>query len=160
MPGEMASTTMHGLCPSLVCILVCTMAVFNGAIRHITENGLPERQKKANKHNSGNSSVGRAQPCQGWGREFEPRFPLQILRPRPLRRGFLLLIVKPLIWLGGRVVMQRTATPCTPVRFRPQPPLLRSPPKICPGGEIGRRKGLKIPRWKHRAGSIPAPGTI
>ncbi|AAK02985.1 unknown [Pasteurella multocida subsp. multocida str. Pm70] len=26
----------------------------------------------------GNSSVGRAQPCQGWGREFEPRFPLQI----------------------------------------------------------------------------------
>ena len=24
----------------------------------------------------GNSSVGRAQPCQGWGREFEPRFPL------------------------------------------------------------------------------------
>ena len=26
---------------------------------------------------SGNSSVGRAQPCQGWGREFESRFPLQ-----------------------------------------------------------------------------------
>ena len=26
--------------------------------------------------NCGNSSVGRAQPCQGWGREFEPRFPL------------------------------------------------------------------------------------
>ena len=25
----------------------------------------------------GNSSVGRAQPCQGWGREFEPRFPLK-----------------------------------------------------------------------------------
>ena len=24
----------------------------------------------------GNSSVGRAQPFQGWGREFEPRFPL------------------------------------------------------------------------------------
>ena len=24
----------------------------------------------------GNSSVGRAQPCQGWGREFESRFPL------------------------------------------------------------------------------------
>lgn len=28
------------------------------------------------------------------------------------------------IRLGGRVVMQRTATPCTPVRFRPQPPFL------------------------------------
>ena len=25
------------------------------------------------------------------------------------------------IWLGGRVVMQRPAKPCTPVRFRPQP---------------------------------------
>ena len=29
-----------------------------------------------------------------------------------------------------------------------------------PGGEIGRRKGLKIPRPHGRAGSIPAPGTI
>lgn len=28
-----------------------------------------------------------------------------------------------------------------------------------PGGEIGRRKGLKIPRGKLRAGSSPAPGT-
>ena len=27
---------------------------------------------------SGNSSVGRARPCQGRGREFESRFPLQI----------------------------------------------------------------------------------
>ena len=29
--------------------------------------------------NCGNSSVGRAQPCQGWGREFESRFPLAYL---------------------------------------------------------------------------------
>jgi hypothetical protein len=27
----------------------------------------------------GNSSVGRAQPCQGWGRGFESRFPLHFL---------------------------------------------------------------------------------
>ena len=27
----------------------------------------------------GNSSVGRAQPCQGWGREFESRFPLSLV---------------------------------------------------------------------------------
>ena len=27
---------------------------------------------------SGNSSVGRAQPCQGWGRGSESRFPLDI----------------------------------------------------------------------------------
>ena len=26
------------------------------------------------------------------------------------------------IWLDGRVVMQRPAKPCTPVRFRLQPP--------------------------------------
>ena len=32
--------------------------------------------------------------------------------------------------------------------------------RFCPGGEIGRRKGLKIPRPYGRAGSIPAPGTI
>lgn len=30
----------------------------------------------------------------------------------------------------------------------------------CPGGETGRRKGLKIPRGKPHAGSIPALGTI
>lgn len=29
----------------------------------------------------------------------------------------------------------------------------------CLGGEIGRRKGLKIPREQSRAGSIPASGT-
>ena len=28
----------------------------------------------------GNSSVGRAQPCQGWGREFESRFPLKTMK--------------------------------------------------------------------------------
>ena len=31
---------------------------------------------------------------------------------------------------------------------------------LSPGGGIGRRKGLKIPRPYGRAGSIPAPGTI
>ena len=31
---------------------------------------------------------------------------------------------------------------------------------FCPGGGIGRHKGLKIPRGKLRAGSSPAPGTI
>jgi hypothetical protein len=29
----------------------------------------------------------------------------------------------------------------------------------CPGGGIGRHKGLKIPRLQKRAGSSPAPGT-
>ena len=31
----------------------------------------------------GNSSVGRAQPCQGWGREFESRFPLTQKQSKP-----------------------------------------------------------------------------
>ena len=30
---------------------------------------------------------------------------------------------------------------------------------VSPGGGIGRRKGLKIPREQSRAGSTPAPGT-
>ncbi len=30
---------------------------------------------------------------------------------------------------------------------------------LCPGGEIGRHKGFKIPRSFERAGSSPAPGT-
>ena len=80
--------------------------------------------------------------------------------------------------LSGRVVMQRPAKPCTSVRLRAQPPLhrplqRRGLPDFFldfhwrnltigqrPGGGIGRRKGLKIPRWRHRAGSNPAPGTI
>ncbi len=33
------------------------------------------------------------------------------------------------------------------------PPLRRS-------GEIGRRRGLKIPRWQHRVGSIPTSGIL
>ena len=36
----------------------------------------------------GNSSVGRAQPCQGWGREFESRFPLQTHGRNPAQAGF------------------------------------------------------------------------
>ena len=35
----------------------------------------------------GNSSVGRAQPCQGWGRGSESRFPLNILN-NPMTERF------------------------------------------------------------------------
>ena len=37
--------------------------------------------------------------------------------------------------------------------------IFSSIPGPCPGGEIGRRKGLKIPRSYLLAGSSPAPGT-
>ena len=98
----------------------------------------------------GNSSVGRARPCQGRGREFESRFPLQIrgvferllLRQGPARGALLFpgpslrqgavygTIASGRICQGGfeshrpggRVVMQRTANPRTPVQFRPRPP--------------------------------------
>ena len=118
---------------------------------------------------SGNSSAGRARPCQGRGREFESRFPLHFfvipfldlslvssrrtlcLPPHFVYfRGWVKRCINTAVCrshtfmqknyanggcvcyssrsqerarrLGGRVVMQRTATPLTPVRFRPQPP--------------------------------------
>ena len=37
----------------------------------------PQPNLAQNRRFCGNSSVGRAQPCQGWGREFESRFPLR-----------------------------------------------------------------------------------
>ena len=43
-----------------------------------------------------------------------------ILKASVMPRFFLGETVK---WRGGRVVMQRTATPLTPVRFRPAPPI-------------------------------------
>ena len=41
----------------------------------------------------GNSSVGRAQPCQGWGREFESRFPLQNFKSLSRMTGAFLLLI-------------------------------------------------------------------
>ena len=92
--------------------------------------------------NCGNSSAGRAQPCQGWGREFESRFPLQ----------FFVHNVKMetcTFWRNGRMAMQRIANPWISVRLRVPPPLYLhcSVSTRCPGGEIGRHKGFKIPRW-------------
>jgi hypothetical protein len=105
----------------------------------------------------GNSSVGRARPCQGRGREFESRFPLQ----------FSLILMK--LRRDSKMVMPRIANPLTPVRFRLAPPRFQrssSVPRvpvpclpICPGGGIGRHRRLKISRPYGRTGSIPVPGT-
>ncbi len=59
----------------------------------------------------GCSAVGSASPCQGEGRGFESRHPLEG-QPGP---G----------WRCGRVVRQRPAKPCTRVRF-PSPPLKKA----------------------------------
>ena len=52
-------------------ILLKIFAKKFGSLKNVRTFAIPKREKR------GNSSVGRAQPCQGWGREFEPRFPLQ-----------------------------------------------------------------------------------
>ena len=49
----------------------------------------------------GNSSAGRAQPCQGWGREFESRLPLN---KRAATSGFLLLKCMLQLNVSARVV--------------------------------------------------------
>ena len=54
------------------------------------------------------------------------------------------------------------SNPCTSVRCTlcsAAPTSIHHDPNTRPGGEIGRRKGLKIPRGKPRTGSIPVPGT-
>ena len=108
----------------------------------------------------GNSSVGRAIPCQGIGRRFEPGFPLQNLEPRFVR-GFIFwmyefgMIVTLAEWQSGYAAV------CKTVDLGSIPgSASKSKYCVCPGGGIGRRKGLKIPRLNRRAGSIPAPGTI
>lgn len=55
--------------------------------------------------------------------EGKPRFPFSLSAWRarnPARIATMLVQFGP--WRGGRVVMQRPAKPCTPVRFRPPPP--------------------------------------
>ena len=146
---------------------------------------VPQQTLKFRFHR-GNSSVGRARPCQGRGREFESRFPLQI-QVDPGSPGF--VFKQGSHWPGGRVVMQRPAKPRTPVRFRPRPPFfannplrrvfccprcvlprhvfagvvsnavpLRHPMRA-PGWRNGRRRGLKIPRCKS-CGFESRPGHI
>ncbi len=63
----------------------------------------------------GNSSAGRARPCQGRGREFESRFPLQSFDWRNVKATMLRR--------NGRMAMQRIANPWISVRLRVPPPL-------------------------------------
>ena len=46
----------------------------------------------------GNSSVGRAQPCQGWGREFESRFPLTKQRRQLIAVFFCFVLSATMVW--------------------------------------------------------------
>ncbi len=93
----------------------------------------------------GNSSVGRAQPCQGWGREFESRFPLQAKKPQRLSGVF---YTSP-SYSGWVAEWLCSGLQSRGRRFDSDPSLVfgnQFSVFDSPGGGIGRRKGLKIPR--------------
>ena len=85
----------------------------------------------------GCSAVGSASPCQGEGRGFESRHPLEVQWHQPQR------------W-SGRVVRQRPAKPCTRVRFPSPPP--------CFLGAISSA-GERFPDTEEVTGSIPVTRT-
>ena len=65
------------------------------------------------------------------------------------------LVSRSKVWRVSKAVIQRIANSYSSVRLWNAPPT-----KVCPGGEIGRHKGLKIPRNLYfRVGSTPTPGT-
>ena len=70
----------------------------------------------------GSGSVGRAQPCQGWGRGFEPRLPLQAKSGADLIRRLFYSRRR------GQVVRQGPAKPSSPVRIRSSPPKISQRP--------------------------------
>ena len=112
------------------------------ALSGVRIGALQRRMITSKFEDCGNSSVGRAQPCQGWGRRFEPGFPLQLLfYDNNLAE-----------WQSGN------AADCKSVNAGSIP--TSASISICRGGEIGRHTRLKILRPNSRAGSIPARGTI
>jgi hypothetical protein len=68
-------------------------------------------------------------------------------------------------WQSGHAAACKAAyagsipTQASIAMFLGAPALLAAPFFSSPDGETGIRKGLKIPRSKDFAGSIPAPGT-
>jgi hypothetical protein len=68
----------------------------------------------ASKLKRGNSSVGRARPCQGRGREFESRFPLQKNYPDAIGIFFKRKLPE---WWNGRHEGLKILWPLRPCRF-------------------------------------------
>src|SRR5262249_31343860 len=79
-------------------------------------------------------------PCQGEGRGFESRHPLEGASG-----------INPPRW-SGRVVRQRPAKPCTRVRFPSPPPTFDPPGAISSAGE-------RFPDTEEVTGSIPVSRT-
>ncbi len=110
----------------------------------------------------GNSSVGRARPCQGRGREFESRFPLQCSIREALEAAIdrrARAFWYPDLTHRGWVAEWSCSGLQSRVRRFDSDPSLHFLWPDCPGGGIGRRYGLKI-RWPQgRARSTRARGT-
>ncbi len=91
--------------------VVCGGATGYAGIAQLVERNLAKVEVASS------SLVSRSNP------EGKPRFPFSLSAWRarnPARIATMLVQFGP--WRGGRVVMQRPAKPCTPVRFRPPPP--------------------------------------
>jgi hypothetical protein len=97
----------------------------------------PSRRATISPVARGCSAVGSASPCQGEGRGFESRHPLEVQSHQPQR------------W-SGRVVRQRPAKPCTRVRFPSPPPWFLG--AISSAGE-------RFPDTEEVTGSIPVSRT-
>ncbi len=100
------------------------------------------------------SSVGRARPCQGRGRGFESRLPLQ---KSPFRDDgtFFMPVEYQFIFQNHLVRFSKLDDLWD---FLYDLNILHLPSQ-CPDGGTGRHAGLKI-LWPYgRAGSSPAPGT-
>ena len=57
----------------------------------------------------GNSSVGRAQPCQGWGREFESRFPLQNSKSLSRKIGAFFIDFNQYFYLSENLILKKAS---------------------------------------------------
>ena len=71
-----------------------------------------QSQTKRMGHKRGSSSVGRAQPCQGWGREFEPRLPLQKKKSAEMLTYFLKQSLRTVLSFGSRIFTRRGSIIC------------------------------------------------
>ena len=86
----------------------------------------------------GCSAVGSASPCQGEGRGFESRHPLEGATG-----------IRPQRW-SGRVVRQRPAKPCTRVRF-PSPPPSSNPARLAQRESASLTRKRSLVQSQYRA---------
>ena len=100
----------------------------------------------------GNSSVGRAIPCQGIGRRFEPVFPLQVFEKGKLRLPFFLSVLK----VGRRA----TAGACCGMLGRCLNQTHDSLAGVASVVKLVDTSDLKSAACNGRTGSIPVRGTI